>query len=132
MYSPHTGFYSTLTHTYNSVIRKPSKTNWNCARESKVCFALKVMKIKNLTLSWRRPISYRNQSTDLLRKSMDSFLYDIGLRHERVNQNIAFSVSYLIFYKETFLCSLYETICFCSGISSYSHHPKCLSTHTMI
>ena len=40
---------------------------------------------KHLTLSWRRPISYRNQSTDLLCKSMDWFLYDIGLHHERVN-----------------------------------------------
>ena len=39
---------------------------------------------KNLTLSWQRPISYRNQSIDLLCKSMDWFLYDIGLRHERV------------------------------------------------
>ena len=29
--------------------------------------------------------SYRNQSTNLLRKSMDWFLYDISLRHERVN-----------------------------------------------
>ena len=38
-----------------------------------------------LTLSWRRPLSYRNQSIDLLRKSMDWFLYDNGLRHERVN-----------------------------------------------
>ena len=38
--------------------------------------------ISSLTLSWRRPISYRDQSIDLLRKSM--FLYDIGLRHERV------------------------------------------------
>ena len=37
-----------------------------------------------LTLSWRRPILYRNQSIDLLRKSVDWFLYDIGLRHERV------------------------------------------------
>ena len=42
-----------------------------------------VIKI-NLTLSWRRPLSYRNQSIDLLRKSMDWFLYDIGFRHERV------------------------------------------------
>ena len=33
-------------------------------------------------------MSYRNQSIDLLRKSMDWFLYDIGLRHERVNQNV--------------------------------------------
>ena len=28
--------------------------------------------------------SYRNQSIDLLRKWMDWFLYDNGLRHERV------------------------------------------------
>ena len=38
----------------------------------------------HLTLSWRRPISYRNQSIDFLRKSMDWFLYAVGLRHERV------------------------------------------------
>ena len=37
-----------------------------------------------LTLSRRRPISYRNQSIHLLCKSMDKFLYDIGLRRERV------------------------------------------------
>ena len=40
-----------------------------------------------LTLSCRRPLSYRNQSIDLLRKSVDWFLYDNGLRHERVKQN---------------------------------------------
>ena len=39
-----------------------------------------------LTLSRRRSTSYRNQSTDLLRKSMHWFLYDIGLRRERVKQ----------------------------------------------
>ena len=38
-----------------------------------------------LTLSWRRPLSYRNQSTDLESISMDWFLYDNGFRHERVN-----------------------------------------------
>ena len=37
-----------------------------------------------LTLSWGRPISYRNQSIDLRSKSVDWFLYDIGVRHERV------------------------------------------------
>ena len=37
-----------------------------------------------LTLSRRRPLSYRNQSIDLLRKLMDWFLYDNGLRLERV------------------------------------------------
>ena len=34
--------------------------------------------------SWWRSLLYRNQSIDLQRKSMDWFLYDRGLRHERV------------------------------------------------
>ena len=38
-----------------------------------------------LTLSWWRSLSYRNKSIDLLCKSMDWFLYDRDLRHERVN-----------------------------------------------
>ena len=38
-----------------------------------------------LTLSWRRPLLYRNPSMDLQSKSMDWFLYDNDLRHERVN-----------------------------------------------
>ena len=46
----------------------------------------------HLTLSWRRPLSYRNQSIDLLHKSMDWFLYDNGLRHERVNLFLVFLV----------------------------------------
>ena len=33
----------------------------------------------------RRPLSYRNKSIDVLRKSVDWFLYDNGLRYERVN-----------------------------------------------
>ena len=32
----------------------------------------------------RRRLSYRNQSIDLWSKSVDWFLYDNGLRHERV------------------------------------------------
>ena len=36
-----------------------------------------------LTLSWTRFLSYRNLSIDLLCKSMDWFLYDRNLRHER-------------------------------------------------
>ena len=40
--------------------------------------------VNKLTISWRRPISYRNQSIDLFRKLMDWFLYDIGLRHKRI------------------------------------------------
>ena len=42
----------------------------------------------SLTISWRRPLSYRNQSIDFRSKSMDWFLYDNGLRHERVNTSL--------------------------------------------
>ena len=34
--------------------------------------------VQILPLSWRGPLSYRNQSIDLQRKSMDWFLYDNG------------------------------------------------------
>ena len=40
--------------------------------------------LSKLILSWRRPLSYRNQSIDLPNKSMDWFLYYRGLCHERV------------------------------------------------
>ena len=40
----------------------------------------------NLTLLWRRSLSYRNQSNDLLCKSMVWFLNDRHLCHERVNK----------------------------------------------
>ena len=40
--------------------------------------------LMSLTLSWRGPLSYRNQSIDLQKKSMDWFLYDNDLRHEKV------------------------------------------------
>ena len=38
-----------------------------------------------LTLSWRRPLSYRNQS-------IDWFVYDSGLRHERVKLEVLSSI----------------------------------------
>ena len=37
-----------------------------------------------MILPWWRFLSYRNQSIDLQSKSMDWFLYDGALRHERV------------------------------------------------
>ena len=37
-----------------------------------------------LTLSWQRSLLCNSQSIDLLRKSIDWFLYDRDLRHERV------------------------------------------------
>ena len=53
--------------------------------------ALQISYRMYLTLSWGRPLSYRNQFIDLLHKSMDWFLYDSGLRHERVNSCIYYS-----------------------------------------
>ena len=53
-----------------------------CLNES----SLKMMKRDsyfNLTFSWRRPLSYKNQSIDLFCKSMDWFLYDNGLCHDK-------------------------------------------------
>ena len=40
----------------------------------------------NLTLSWGRFLLHRNQSIDMLSKSLDWFLYDRDLRHERVKE----------------------------------------------
>ena len=48
-----------------------------------------------LSLPWRRSLSYRNQSIDLLCKPMDWFQYDRDLRHERINSFAAnVSISY--------------------------------------
>ena len=48
--------------------------------------AMRFTFLKSLTLSWGRPISYGNQSIVLQSKSTDWFLYDFGLRHERVKK----------------------------------------------
>ena len=56
-----------------------------------------------LTLSWWRPISYRNLSTGLRSKSMDWFLYDIGLRPERVKLKMMI----IFFQKIRFICFNY-------------------------
>ena len=49
---------------------------------SEVCYVW----VNLLTLSRRRPLSCRNQSIDLLGKSMDWFLYDNSLRLEWVKE----------------------------------------------
>ena len=51
-----------------------------------------------LTVSWRGPLSYRNESIDLESKSIDWFLYDNGLRHERVKFLVNLLVGDLQFY----------------------------------
>ena len=63
---------------------------------------------QNLTLSWRGPLSYRNQSTDLQRKSMDWFLYDNSLRHERVKSYWQSRMQHIIwkFFRSAVLVSI--------------------------
>ena len=58
--------------------QKSTIFTWN------ITVKLLVSQIFSQILSWRRSLSYRNQSIDLLCKSMDWFLYDNGLRHDRV------------------------------------------------
>ena len=41
--------------------------------------------VQSLTVTWRRSLSHRNKSIDLLCESMNWPLYDRDLRHERVN-----------------------------------------------
>ena len=58
------------------------------------CDIVRTLKLL-LTLSWRRSLSYRNQSIDLLYKSMDWFPYDRDLCHKRfflILQNISASI----------------------------------------
>ena len=63
-----------------------------------------------LTLSWRRSLSHRNQSIDLLCKSMDWFLYDRDLRHESVNDKP-------LLILDSSPSSLFITPCFLHGTS---------------
>ena len=56
-------------------------------------FSSRKTDLVHLTLSWRRPLSYRNQSIDLQSKWVDWFLYDNGLRHERFKEGVGLSKS---------------------------------------
>ena len=80
---------------FNPLNANPTK--WSNALKQFVCQHVKVSLTILwgwcLTLSRRRPISYRNQSIDLLCKSVDWFLYNIGLRRERVKGSIKPSFS---------------------------------------
>ena len=68
----------------------------------------------HLTLSWRRPLSYRNQSIDLRSKSVDWFLYDNGLRHERFNKKMLLpfdkSLMTLEYLHQTIILSFKECV----------------------
>ena len=66
-----------------------------------------------LTLSWRRLLSYRNQSIDLQSKSVDWFLYDNGLRHERLKARRFFSLI------QKYFCLFYHVFIHFSGLKFY-------------
>ena len=48
------------------------------------CYDIKAIFRNFSTHSWWKSLSYRNQTIDLLCKSVDWFLYDRNLRHDRV------------------------------------------------
>ena len=80
-----------------------------------------------LTLSRKRPFSYRNQSIDLQSKSMDWFLYDNGLFLERVN-NTADYLLILPYSKDLWDISYISNKKLISGkMNSYRGlHKKCI------
>ena len=65
----------TINILMSAVQRNKCIPNHTCTFKLQIC----------LTLPWRRPLPYRNQSIDLQSKSVGWFLYDRGLRHETVN-----------------------------------------------
>ena len=77
-----------LSHTlfWKGIKLSRDKNNGSCISQAEAANMEKLDSAGKLTLSWWRPLSYRNQSIDLWIKSMDWFLYDNGLRHERVNR----------------------------------------------
>ena len=72
----------------------------------------------HLTLSWRRPL-YRNQSIDLWSKSVDWFLYDNGLRHERVNLPRRDDISKIIIWNNFDLMQFYDELFIIDSLSKY-------------
>ena len=57
------------------------------------------MRMKSfLNRSWRRSLLYRNQSIDLQNKSMNCFLYDKNLRHDRINALLLACIQWDIFF----------------------------------
>ena len=55
----------------------------------------------NINSFMTESLSYSNQFIELLRKSMDWFLYDRGLHHERVNLILyVFRLNALDFYRK--------------------------------
>ena len=100
-------FPQKLLRIWNSMVRK------------------KIRMMRNLlTLSWQKPLSYRNKFIDLLYNSMVWFLYDRDLRHERVNLfDTYLSGTNLCKFNQSYSSRSYcFTVLFYSS-RSYSHTP---------
>ena len=67
------------------------RKNVSATHCTRILFSISL--VETLTLSWRRPLSYRNQSIDLQSKSMDWFLYGNSLRHEWVNMEALLNIA---------------------------------------
>ena len=80
-----------------------------------------IKSLEHLTFSWRRSLSYRNQSIDLLCKSMEWFLYDRYLRHERVKQPFSSKIS------KKYLKSLFSGFILVLNKVFYSHNQSAWS-----
>ena len=78
-----------------SIVLKVGSLAW-CAVFNPLC---------HFILSWRRALSYRNQSNDLQSKSMDWFLYDNNLRHERANLQRRDDISKIIIWSNYMQCN---------------------------
>ena len=64
----------------------------------------------SLTLSWWRLLSDRNQSIDLHCKSMDWFLYDNNLCHERVNSDPSVLSPFTCFAQEIWYILMFHCL----------------------
>ena len=81
-------FYSSSAFFTEIVDRKYSQKTIGNYKTLEFTLSKESESSKPLTLLRQRPLSYRNQSIDLRSKSMDWFLYDNGLRLERVNSTL--------------------------------------------
>ena len=60
-----------------------------------------------LNLSWQGSLLYKDQSIDLQNKSMDWFLYDKRLCHERVNALLSACIHWDIFFEYDKIIDIY-------------------------
>ena len=73
-----------IYRSYKTFDTENSNTSLQARFDTVISYTYNEFEKSFSSLSWRRPLSYRNQSIDFQSKSMDRFLYANGLRHERV------------------------------------------------